>query len=68
MFGPAVLDNSVSLGAIIFAVHLPSAAGQSERRTGSAVSTAVARSARPSVTSTAAGEKNAHEVVRGRRG
>lgn len=28
VFGLAVLDNAVSLGAIIFAVHLPSATGQ----------------------------------------
>eukprot|EP00752_Nemacystus_decipiens_P003833 g3526.t1 len=39
VFGLAVLDNAVSLGAIIFAVHLPSAARQPAGKDGSAVST-----------------------------
>lgn len=40
VFGLAVLDNAVSLGAIIFAVHLPNATGQAGRKgAGSSVST-----------------------------
>eukprot|EP00903_Cladosiphon_okamuranus_P006481 g6340.t1 len=41
VFGLAVLDNAVSLGAIVFAVHLPSATGQNQGKSGSAVSTVV---------------------------
>ncbi len=38
LFSLAVLDNAVSLGAIIFAVHLPSA-GQAAVKVGSSAAT-----------------------------
>lgn len=39
VFGLAVLDNAVNLGAIIFAVHLPSATGGEAGRAGSSART-----------------------------
>lgn len=39
VFGLAVLDNAVSLGAIIFAVHLPSFTGEALTRPGEPANT-----------------------------